>query len=56
MAKSDKVWHPDFLEYMEYIVNHPNYSGLPIKRKNDGSLAWVATAQSDIGKARIAWC
>lgn len=56
MAKSDKVWHPDFLEYMEWIVSHPHYSGLPIKRKNDGSLAWIATAQSDIGKARIAWC
>ena len=56
MAKSDKVWHPDFLEYMEYIAGHPNYAGLPIKRKSDGSLAWIATAQSDIGKARIAWC
>lgn len=56
MAKSDKVWHPDFLEYMEYIVNHPHYSGLPIGRKSDGSLAWIATAQSDIGKERIAWC
>ena len=33
MAKSDKVWHPDFLEYMESIVGHPHYSGLPIKRK-----------------------
>lgn len=56
MAKSNKVWHNDFLKYMEYIVNHANYSGLPIKRKKDGSLAWIATAKSDIGKARIAWC
>lgn len=56
MAKSDKIWHPDFLEYMEYIVNHPDYSGLPIKRKKDGSLAWIATAKSEIGKAREAWC
>lgn len=56
MAKTDKVWHPDFVAYMNYIANHPNYSGLPIKRKSDGSLAWIATAKSDIGKARIAWC
>ena len=56
MAKTDKVWHPDFIDYMNFIAKHPNYSGLPIKQKNDGSLAWIATAKSDIGKARIAWC
>ena len=38
------------------IVNHPNYVGLPIERKNDGSYSWIATAKSDIGRRRIQWC
>lgn len=37
------------------IANHPNYKGLPIERKEDGSLRWIATAQSEIGKKRKAW-
>ena len=37
------------------IANHPNYKGLPIERKEDGSLRWIATAQSETGKKRKAW-
>ena len=40
---------------MEEIVNHPNYTGLPIERKKDGMLKWVTTAKSAVGKARIKW-
>ena len=56
MTKSNKIWHPNFIEYMNFIVNHPNYDGLPIERKADGTFAWIATAQSSIGKARKEWC
>ena len=56
MAREERQWHPRFLEYMEMIVKHPNYRGLPIERKPDGSLKWIATAQSETGKARIKWC
>ncbi len=56
MAQVEKQWHPRFLNYMGRIVNHPNYQGLPIKKKPDGSLAWIATAKSDIGQGRITWC
>ena len=52
---ADKTWHPKFLDYMNFIVNHPNYKGLPIERKPDGSLKWVATAKSDIGQRRKKW-
>lgn len=55
MAKTERVWHPDFLDYMETIVNHPNYNGLPIERKRDGSLAWVTSAKTEVGKSRIKW-
>lgn len=37
MARDTKIWHPNFIEYMNTIVNHPNYKGLPIKLKEDGS-------------------
>lgn len=56
MAQEEKQWHPRFLKYMERIVNHPNYKGLPIKKKPDGSYAWIATAKSEIGQQRIDWC
>ena len=55
MATQAKKYSKEFLEYQEFIVNHPNYKGLPIKRKSDGSLAWVAGKQSDIGRDRLNW-
>lgn len=56
MAQDEKQWHQRFLRYMEGIVSNPNYKGLPIKKKPDGSYAWIATAKSDIGQQRIDWC
>lgn len=56
MAQSEKQWHPRFLRYMETTANHPNYKGLGIKKKPDGSYAWIATAKSEIGQQRINWC
>lgn len=56
MGREERDWNPKFISYMNMIVNHPNYRGLPIKRKADGSLSWIATAKSEIGKKRIEWC
>lgn len=56
MARNERVWHPDFLRYMHDIVNHPNYEGLPITIKQDGTYRWIATAKSEIGQGRIRWC
>lgn len=50
-----KVWHENFKKYMEYIVANENYKGLPIERKNDGDLRWVATGKSKIGLERKKW-
>lgn len=52
----EKIWHPNFIKYMEMIANHPNYRGLPIARGRDGSLGWIAAAKSPIGASRIRWC
>lgn len=55
MAKSERTWHPDFIRYMEFIVKHKNYQGLPIERKSNGELSWIATAKSTTGQARKNW-
>lgn len=56
MAKQERIWHPHFLQYMETIINHPNYRGLAIEKKADGNYRWIATAKSAIGQSRITWC
>jgi len=39
MAKRIKrVWHKKFLKYMDFIVKHPNYAGMPEAYKTDGSI------------------
>jgi Alw26I/Eco31I/Esp3I family type II restriction endonuclease len=40
---------------MESIVKHDHFEGLPVKYKNDGSIRWVETGNSDIGKRRTEW-
>jgi len=56
MAREEKEWNNRFLAYMKMITNHPNYKGLSIKKKADGTLSWIATAKSEIGEKRIEWC
>ena len=56
MSKKDKGYHPKFVEYMNQIVNHPNYEGLPINKKKDGTYSWIATEKSEVGKQRVRWC
>ena len=50
----ERTWSPKFVEYMDFIISHPNYKGLAINKTND-SYGWVTTKQSDIGKKRLAW-
>ena len=56
MAREEKQRHPKFIEYMDMIINHPNYRGLAIEKKEDGLYKWIATAKSSVGKLRINWC
>lgn len=56
MTRENRNWNSEFLKYMEIIINHPNYKGLRIDKKKDGSYKWIATAKSEVGKERIEWC
>jgi hypothetical protein len=56
MAKRNKrAWHPNFIKYMQFIVNHENYQGMPEPYKQDGSIRWVISGKSEIGKKRLIW-
>lgn len=56
MAKRVKRdWHPAFRKYMKFIVEHPNYAGMPFLYKKDGSIRWVVTRGSEAGQARLKW-
>ncbi len=50
-----KTWSDEFKEYMEFIVNHPNYKGIPYARKETGEVAWIAAKKSEVGGQRVNW-
>ncbi len=51
-----RTWHPRFLRYMKTIAEHPNYKGLEIKQRSDGSYGWIVFGKSADGQKRIEWC
>ena len=55
MVRKKRVWHSDFIGYMKFIVNHPNYKGMPEPYKKDGSINWVVSGNSDLGVQRARW-
>jgi Alw26I/Eco31I/Esp3I family type II restriction endonuclease len=55
MARSQKELHPKFSRYQKWIVNHPNYLGIPFNEDKSGNPVWLAPAKSTVGAARIDW-
>lgn len=57
MVRNTNTYHPNFIKYMDKIIHHPNYAGLPIRFKKNGSPVWVAPKKSKdgIGTRRIDW-
>jgi hypothetical protein len=53
--KNKRIWHPAFKKYMKFIVNHPNYKGMPFLFKENGDIRWITSGKSEIGKARYDW-
>ena len=49
--RNKRTWHPNFIKYMKFIVNHPNYSDMPNKFKGNGEMWWVSPSD----KIRAAW-
>lgn len=55
MSEINRINHPEFIKYQEFIVSHPNYKGLHYKRKSTGDIVWVATKKTKDGKLRDIW-
>lgn len=55
MARRERNWSKEFIEYTEYIAKHPNYKGLAYKIKKDGSFGWVAYTGDGIREERDEW-
>ena len=53
--KVDQTWSPEFQQYAEMIVNHPNYKGLYYDRNKQGRINWVVTGKSQKGQQRLKW-
>lgn len=45
-----KAPHPKFIEYMHFIANHENYSGMPDLLKDDGGIQWETPSNRLSGK------
>ncbi len=41
MAREKREWHPNFIKYINRIINDPVYDGLSYRRKEDGSIIWT---------------
>lgn len=55
MARQKREWHPDFRKYMKFIVEHPNYKDMPEPYKDDGTIKWVVSGNSELGIERAKW-
>lgn len=55
MTRVKRSWHPDFVAYMKFIVEHKNYKGIPEPYKEDGSIRWVVSGNTKIGNERDKW-
>lgn len=55
MARESRKWDDRFIAYMNGIIQHKNYKGLAIDKKEDGSYRWLAPKDSTTGQARIKW-
>jgi len=55
MARDKREWHPKFKKYMKFIVDHPNYKGMPFLYKENGEISWIVAGKSEKGLARLKW-
>jgi len=55
MSRVKRTWHPDFIAYMKFIVEHDNYKGVPEPYKEDGSIRWVVSGDTKMGQERDKW-
>ena len=55
MSRNSKEMSQEFIDYQNFIINHPNYKGFPLEYNSDGSIRWVVSGKSESGKKRTEW-
>src|SRR3989344_534864 len=55
MARTERKWNDEFIEYTKFIAAHKNYSNMPEPYKKDGSPKWIVSGNSPLGKERAKW-
>ena len=55
MAKQERRYSPEFINYQKFIINHPSYAGMPMPDKIKDNIPWVAAGNGALGKARAEW-
>ncbi len=55
MPRSQKAYHPNYNDYVNFIVNHDAYKGLPVNKRKDGTPIFVTTKNSQVGHERLVW-
>ena len=53
--ENERIWHPNFVKYTEFMVSQPNYEGLFYERGSNGRVNWVVTGKSENGQKRQEW-
>ena len=53
MVRKKRDWHPKFKKYMKFIVNHPNYKGMPFLYKENGKIRWIVERDWRVGNGGI---
>ena len=49
-TKNKRIKHPLFLKYMEFVVSHENYAGMPDAYLDNGEIQWAAPSNRGSGK------
>tara|TARA_B100000427_G_C15516866_1_gene598576 strand:+ start:109 stop:1461 length:1353 start_codon:yes stop_codon:yes gene_type:complete len=55
MAKQERRYSPEFINYQKFIIEHPSYAGMPMPDKIKDNIQWVAPGKGALGKARKEW-
>lgn len=55
MAKQERTYSKEFVEYQKFIIGHPAYKGMPMPPERGEGIPWVAPATGALGKARSKW-
>ena len=55
MARAERKYHPNFVNYQKFIASHSNYKGMPDAVDASGAIKWVTAGKSELGKKREKW-